>query len=491
MDGRNMNLNRKQKVKAGLMSLVPFIAALLIMAFVAAVASNALVAKYSAEWLADNAIYAVALTHVFMVLFFGGWYILNLRVKKEAKLREVLSLKLIVIVVFLAVGLQYLSRAWLELLNVLWPSIMESYGDTMQQAGFGNLSPVVIIAVVGLAPIGEELIFRGMTIHYLEKTGAKFWLINIIQAFLFALLHMNLVQGSYAFALGLVLGCLANKYQSVIPCILTHLAYNLLGITSAKLFGEGDIALIISIVVSIVLVVIAAIILHKEKKRERVVAQKIDKYSYYVAYTPKIYRVISHVWIPFIIWPIAGIALSIDGARTVMLPLIVDLLVMSELLSDYAAFGGSYAKDSPMSWIKTSGYGMKLIKTASALDIVIKLAKYAFGWICMGATPLLLGEWQIVLFGFLTTVVASFLFFNVTRVLSVPAYMTLASIPALLVASGLVSLYLFLEASGLGSLIILMLVLLAILAVISVVIIHKRTSKVFEKSFADSGVISD
>lgn len=70
------------------------------------------------------------------------------------------------------------------MINVIWPSIMESYGDTMQQAGFGDLSPVVLIAVVGLAPIGEELIFRGMTIHYLEKTGAKFWLINIIQAFL-------------------------------------------------------------------------------------------------------------------------------------------------------------------------------------------------------------------------------------------------------------------------------------------------------------------
>lgn len=486
-----MILTRKEKVKAGFMSVVPFIAALFIMLLVSAVASTALSTKYTAEWINARAIYIVALTHVFMVGFFGIWYFLHSRTKREAKLRDVFGIKLILSVVFIAVGLQFLSRGWLELLGNIWPSLMESYGDTMQQAGLSTLSPIVLIAVVGLAPIGEELIFRGMTIHYLEKTGAKFWLVNIIQAFLFAVLHMNLVQGSYAFVLGLVLGFIANKYQSVIPCMLTHFCYNLLGVIIPNFFGDSETAFVISIVVSVILVIIAAIILHKEKKRERVISNKVDVYSYYEAYTPKVYRVISHVIIPFVIFPLGGIAFSIPSMRAAMVTLVVDLFIMTELLADYAAFGGSYRKDSPVSWIKTSGYGLKLVNTVNTQDIIIKLVKYAFGWIFMGAAPLLAGQWQIVLFGFLTTTVVSFLFFNVTRILSIPQYMTVASIPALLLGGGLLALYSFLGEAGLDSLVILMLVLLAVLAVVSVVIVYVRNKKVFVNSFADDGVIKD
>ena len=54
----------------------------------------------------------------------------------------------------------------------------------------------------------------------------SFPIANVIQAFLFGVLHMNLVQGCYAFIGGLVLGYVAHKYQSVLASMLLHMFMN-------------------------------------------------------------------------------------------------------------------------------------------------------------------------------------------------------------------------------------------------------------------------
>ncbi len=45
---------------------------------------------------------------------------------------------------------------------------------------------------------------------------------------------MNLVQGIYAFVIGLALGYLCQKYHSVIPGMLAHLVFN----GMSALFGD-------------------------------------------------------------------------------------------------------------------------------------------------------------------------------------------------------------------------------------------------------------
>jgi membrane protease YdiL (CAAX protease family) len=53
-----------------------------------------------------------------------------------------------------------------------------------------------------------------------------FYVANITQAILFALLHMNLIQIIYAFPLGLIFGYVTKKYRSLIPAILLHALIN-------------------------------------------------------------------------------------------------------------------------------------------------------------------------------------------------------------------------------------------------------------------------
>ena len=74
----------------------------------------------------------------------------------------------------------------------------------MERSGIGT-NGMVIFATVCLAPIGEELVFRGLTMKYAEKAFGRFWAANLLQAFLFGVIHMNWVQGVYAFFGGLVL----------------------------------------------------------------------------------------------------------------------------------------------------------------------------------------------------------------------------------------------------------------------------------------------
>jgi membrane protease YdiL (CAAX protease family) len=86
---------------------------------------------------------------------------------------------------------------------------------------------LAILAVVLLAPIAEELLCRGVILHYAMKATPKFWLANIIQALLFGIIHMNIIQGTYAFFLGLVLGWLRYRYKSLVAPTIMHLVNNL------------------------------------------------------------------------------------------------------------------------------------------------------------------------------------------------------------------------------------------------------------------------
>ena len=83
-----------------------------------------------------------------------------------------------------------------------------------------------LILAFTLAPIGEELLFRG----YLQKRIGI-----LLSSIIFAFLHYG--YGSYseilaAFAVSIVLGLNVRDKKSIYPAILAHALWNLLSITS-------------------------------------------------------------------------------------------------------------------------------------------------------------------------------------------------------------------------------------------------------------------
>ncbi|TPF86901.1 CAAX protease [Bifidobacterium sp. UTCIF-37] len=101
-----------------------------------------------------------------------------------------------------------------------------------------------------IGPICEEVLFRGVLMKELKPLGKNFAIVT--SALIFALFHQDLVQSTYAFAMGLVLGFIAMEY-SLIWAIALHVFNNaVLGGLSAGIthyFGEtGDAAFMWAII---------------------------------------------------------------------------------------------------------------------------------------------------------------------------------------------------------------------------------------------------
>lgn len=92
-----------------------------------------------------------------------------------------------------------------SLFNVFGLSILESLNTVSTD------TPSMYLYAGILAPITEELLFRGLILRTMEPFGKKYAIFT--SAFLFGMFHGNLPQAPFAFAVGLVLGYTAMEYS--------------------------------------------------------------------------------------------------------------------------------------------------------------------------------------------------------------------------------------------------------------------------------------
>lgn len=172
-----------------------------------------------------SAIYAVI-----AALVMGFWYWKKFAPKKapRRKIGQIINLKMFAGLLALMIGMQYLSTYIVNLVYLINPEWYTVYEDMMNHMGFSDVSWVLGLYAVIIAPISEELIFRGVTMHYAKKT-MPFWIANIFQAFLFGAFHGNMVQGVYAFVVGLFCGYVCYRGGSIYLSILFHMLFNVWG----------------------------------------------------------------------------------------------------------------------------------------------------------------------------------------------------------------------------------------------------------------------
>lgn len=161
---------------------------------------------------------------IFGLWFFGAKMNKNLTGKYKWKDRSVWFG-----ILSLSVAMYMITFLFMLAMELLFPRQMLEYSKIMQGLQLDHFGIIPFLNVVILAPIGEEIIFRGITMNYAKKITNHFWIANIVQAALFGLVHMNLIQGIYAFVLGLVLGYLSQTYQSIYVAMIMHAIYNFCG----------------------------------------------------------------------------------------------------------------------------------------------------------------------------------------------------------------------------------------------------------------------
>ena len=118
---------------------------------------------------------------------------------------------------------------WLGLENNLQGEI-----DMMMNSVSGVLS----IAV--MAPLLEELLFRGAIQGLLMRYFKNPWVGIIVAALVFGVIHANPVQIFYAACLGVGFGWMYYRTGSLLPAIVGHILNNSMAVASALLWGSEE-----------------------------------------------------------------------------------------------------------------------------------------------------------------------------------------------------------------------------------------------------------
>ena len=146
---------------------------------------------------------------------------------------------------------------------------MPSYNDVAELMAADSLL-IRILAIGVAAPVVEEIIFRGVLISRMKWLPV--WAAVIIQAVIFGAVQMNLFQGLYAFAAGILLGLVYVKFRSIVAAILGHMAYNLTSVFLDEFATDTAAAAVVA--VSIVVLPVCAIVMIKHQKARKLLTEK-------------------------------------------------------------------------------------------------------------------------------------------------------------------------------------------------------------------------
>ena len=118
------------------------------------------------------------------------------------------------------------------------PNIVEEEFDMILRDRWGYF------AVGLLAPICEELVFRGAILRVLLQWTSRHWSAIAISALLFALIHFNPAQMPHAFVVGLLLGWLYYRTDSVVPGVVYHWVNNSIAYVIYNLYPDPQMKLV-------------------------------------------------------------------------------------------------------------------------------------------------------------------------------------------------------------------------------------------------------
>jgi membrane protease YdiL (CAAX protease family) len=129
-------------------------------------------------------------------------------------------------------------------------------------AGAGPLGLLLAILVIGgLAPVGEELFFRGFMLTRLRRVWSAGPAI-LVTAIAFGVIHGEWLHGVLATGIGIYLGLVTERSASVIPAVICHVANNTVSVVLSAAIGSPQ-----GRGVNVVLLVISAVLLAGSLRR--------------------------------------------------------------------------------------------------------------------------------------------------------------------------------------------------------------------------------
>ena len=193
-------------------------------------------------------IFAVAAQLVVIAVFLPAWRRMrpaSFIARREAVAPAGVSFaKSFAVLLVIGIAGQFFVSGVLGVVELLFPEAMAEYSELMEDSSVGVFAVISALSIAVLAPINEEIVCRGVMLEYAMRAvspgwnaadGARyrtvsaraFWIANTLQALAFGVLHMNFIQGSYAFVLGVLEGWVFWRTGKLRYPIILHFALNI------------------------------------------------------------------------------------------------------------------------------------------------------------------------------------------------------------------------------------------------------------------------
>lgn len=211
MEIKNQN-NMKQKLLSSALYLVAFC---LIQAVIGGIVGFA---KQTAEIGGTALVYISLVSSIITVALFA-WRKWSPFSREYVQRRQWFTLFWVVCI---AIGCLAPTSLATELLHIDMP---ENYNELFKSMMGHDLG---FLAIGILAPLAEEMVFRGAILRTLLSAFGKQrrWIAIGISALLFAVVHGNMAQGFSAFFLGLLIGWMYYRTGSIVPGVVYHWVNN-------------------------------------------------------------------------------------------------------------------------------------------------------------------------------------------------------------------------------------------------------------------------
>lgn len=169
-------------------------------------------------------------------------YIFMVRREKKLSLWKYCGVRKISIAdICLSIGLGILLNVCISFITQLkfLQVFVSEHDDKINNVLYPESLLIVILVIGILAPVMEEVLFRGLIYQSLKNSYSKTAAI-LLQATIFAIIHINPLQIMYTFALALLFVWLVIRTNSLLASILTHISFNLTTIILSRIIKEQE-----------------------------------------------------------------------------------------------------------------------------------------------------------------------------------------------------------------------------------------------------------
>lgn len=177
---------------------------------------------------------------------------------KKAEMKKMSPLRIFILCILLlitGISIQLLSTGILNIIDIHNPYLLKDYKAMVEKSFSLNNGILRVATVMLVAPIAEELVFRGISLRALQrffqtlltrtalyKYSSRSKYCNVceifISALLFGLFHGNVVQFCYAVPSGIILALITVWTSSLLPAIFLHMTVNISSYMIDSIFSD-------------------------------------------------------------------------------------------------------------------------------------------------------------------------------------------------------------------------------------------------------------